>query len=700
MNIPLQCLGVARAALGEPAKTVGQEVFYGCPNPKHIDHHPSLQINAKKNVWLCGPCGTGGNAWQLAAFIAGLDPSDKPGVTAWLRERGLLDGSTNGSGTPRRAKRERKRVAEFYYSADLRKVRLEPGDNGKPKMFVWEHRGGDTWKPGDGGKLKPLYANKIFRDADQLDYAVGFEGEAKCDLAAELGIPGFSYKDMGESECQKLEGLKIYLWRDKDAAQKIHSFGHPRSIAIITPPQELPVGGDIVDVVKVLGLGDARIDELIHSAPDWKPQAVTSPIQPAQRVRAITRPFSEIAPQKLHWMWPGRIPRGKLTLLIGDPGLGKSLVTVDIISRSSRGTAFPDGSACEAGSVILLSAEDDPGDTIRPRLDAAGADVSRVHVLEAVRVPRSDGSLLEKSFNLETDIAALEDALNQLRDVRLIVIDPISAYLGAADSNTNAEVRGLLAPLAALAARYGVAILAVTHLRKSGGAAVHRAIASIAFVAAARAVWAVAPDPADPERRLMLPVKQNLAANAGGLAFRVEIQDGTARVEWQPGAVSLDANDVLGGSENGDGRGARKEAESFLSKLLADGPLSVKKIEKEAKDAGLHWITIRRAKDTLGILSGKDGFDDGWSWWLPHGEDAQHEDAQSMYSKKSAFEKVAVDRPDSNGCMHEDAQSVEMSTFAQMSTFDAHQPAEAGTGGKGEQNKTDPGEQEFLEGKL
>ena len=344
--------------------------------------------------------------------------------------------------------------------------------------------------------------------------------------------------------------------------------------------------------------------------------------------------------------------------------------------------------------------KDDPGDTIRPRLDAAGADVSCVHVLEAVRVPRSDGSLLEKNFNLETDIAALEDALNRLPDVRLIVIDPISAYLGGADSNTNAEVRGLLAPLAALAAKYGVAILAVTHLRKSGGTAVHRAIASIAFVAAARAVRAVAPDPADTERRLMLPVKQNLAANVGGLAFRVEVQDGTARVAWEPGAVSLEANDVLSGLEDQDGHGARKEAESFLSDLLADGPLSVKKIEKEAKAAGFSWITVRRAKGALGVLSGKRGFDDGWSWWLPHDEDAQHEDAQSMYSKKSTFEKVAVNRPDSNGCNHEDAQSVEMSTFAQMSTFDAHRPAEAGTGSKGEQNEADPGKQDFLEGKL
>jgi hypothetical protein len=186
----------------------------------------------------------------------------------------------------------------------------------------------------------------------------------------------------------------------------------------------------------------------------------------------LLRCFSDIAPKPLRWLWPSRIPLGKLTLLIGDPGLGKSLLTADIASRVTRGRPFPDGATCESGSVIFLSAEDDAADTIRPRLDAAGADVSRVHTLEAVRVQLTDGSLTEKAFNLETDCAALEVALRKHPDVRLIVIDPISAYLGGVDSHSNAEVRGVLARLATLAAQHGVAVLCITHLRKSAGAAV------------------------------------------------------------------------------------------------------------------------------------------------------------------------------------------------------------------------------------
>jgi hypothetical protein len=121
------------------------------------------------------------------------------------------------------------------------------------------------------------------------------------------------------------------------------------------------------------------------------------------------------------------------------------------------GTTFPDGATCEPGSVVFLSAEDDPADTIRPRLDAAGADVSRVHVLEAVRVLLSDGSPTDKLFNLETDCAHLEAELHERPDVQLIVIDPLSAYLGGTDSHSNAEIRGLLSPLESMAARCGVA---------------------------------------------------------------------------------------------------------------------------------------------------------------------------------------------------------------------------------------------------
>jgi hypothetical protein len=345
---------------------------------------------------------------------------------------------------------------------------------------------------------------------------------------------------------------------------------------------------------------------------------------------AVVRCFADITPRPLRWLWPGRIPMGKLTLLIGDPNLGKSLLTVDIASRLTRAVSFPDGAMCESGSAIFLSAEDDPADTIRPRLDAANADVSRVHTIDAVRVQLTDGSLTEKAFNLETDCAALEVALREHPDVRLIVIDPISAYLGGVDSHSNAEVRGLLTPLTSLAAKYNVAVVAVTHLRKSAGAAVYRAIASIGFMAASRASWTVVADPEDQSRRLLLGVKNNLAADVGGLAYRIDGSGGAPRLVWEECAVNLSANDVLATIDMGD-RSERKEAKEWLREYLDDGPAPAEEVERAARRVGISHTTLWRAAGGLGMKRRKlGGRGAGWEWSLD--EDAKPKDSTPSVS--------------------------------------------------------------------
>lgn len=360
-----------------------------------------------------------------------------------------------------------------------------------------------------------------------------------------------------------------------------------------------------------------RIERVTKSGPQIVFDAGTATRTKPASTSAIMRSFSEIKPEMLKWLWRGRIPLGKLTLLVGDPGLGKSLSTIDIAARVSRGVSFPDGEVCEPGAVIILSAEDDPADTIRPRLDNAGADVACVHILEGMRVTLADNSTAERPFDLETGIETLEDALARIPGVRLVIIDPISAYLGGADSNTNAEVRGLLSPLAGLAAKYGVAVLCVTHLRKSAGAAVHRAIASIAFAAAARAVWAIASDPSDADRRLMLAVKQNLGPNVGGLAFRVETQSGLPRLNWESGAVNMDADSVLN-VEHGEDHSERKDAEEWLRDYLADGPVGAREAIRAANDVGISKMMLWRASNALKVARHKlGGRGAGWEWSLP-----------------------------------------------------------------------------------
>lgn len=234
-----------------------------------------------------------------------------------------------------------------------------------------------------------------------------------------------------------------------------------------------------------------------------------------------------------------------------------------------------------------------------------------------------------------------------------------SAYLGGADSHSNAEVRGLLSPLAALAAKHNIAVLCVTHLRKSAGAAVYRAIASIAFTAAARAVWAVASDPEDTERRLLLAVKQNLSATSGGLAFRVEAQNGIPRLAWEQGAVGLAANDVLN-MDGQESRSERREAREWLQNLLADGPVAVKEIQQEAKAIGLSWMTVRRARETLAVVPQKSGYQGKWEWRL---KDAYVKDAHPRDIEVSTFDGPIEKKELNNEGALKDVHSTEVSTF-------------------------------------
>lgn len=218
----------------------------------------------------------------------------------------------------------------------------------------------------------------------------------------------------------------------------------------------------------------------------------------------------------------------------------------------------------------------------------------------------------------------------------------------------------MLAPLVALAARFGVAVLCVTHLRKSAGVAIYRAISSIAFAAAARAVWAVAPDPEDGERRLLVSVKQNLTASAGGLVFRIETQNNVPHLAWEPGAVALAANEVLGNADMQQDNSERREAKAWLKDFLGDGPVRVKKIQGEAKAAGLSWMTVRRAKEALPVVASKSGYQGGWEWRL---EDGQIKDAHPRDTHVSTFEQAVQNTKPYGNRAEEDAHRSEASTF-------------------------------------
>lgn len=334
---------------------------------------------------------------------------------------------------------------------------------------------------------------------------------------------------------------------------------------------------------------------------------------------ALTRRLSDVRREELRWLWPGRIPAGKVSMLVGDPGLGKSMVTLGIAATVSRGGRWPihgEGRA-PAGDVVLVSAEDDPGDTIRPRLEAAGADLERVHALDGIQEVNEDGERVRRPWTL-SDLSELERLIERLPDCRLLVIDPVSAYLAAVDSHKNSDVRALLAPLADLAARHRLAVLAVSHLNKSQGPAIYRTTGSLAFTAAARSVYCVTKDTNDPARRLVVPIKANLAPDATAVAYRIGTDEtGTPRLEWEPDPFEIDANEALASvSGDPDERTERQEAAEWLRDVLADGPKQASEIFKEARGS-FSERTLRRARAEIGARIRREGFGGGSKWFIP-----------------------------------------------------------------------------------
>jgi len=360
-------------------------------------------------------------------------------------------------------------------------------------------------------------------------------------------------------------------------------------------------------------------------------------IKPKNALRTVCA--SDIDPQPIRWLWPQRFALGKLNLIAGDPGLGKSILTLDMAARVTRGETWPvDGTSAPLGSVLIVSAEDDPADTIIPRLMAAGADLALVRIAEQV-IDYGTEIPIERELSLDRDLELL--AAQIADDCRLVIVDPISAYLGRTDSHNNADLRTLLTPLGKLAHRSGVAVVAVTHLNKgAGGSASYRICGSIAFTAAPRAVYAVTKDQDDPDRRLLVPVKNNLGDDKTGFAYRIASKpNGAPYLEWEPDLIDVSADEAL--NPDIDGRqGAREEAKEFLEDYLQAGPQKAQDVLKGARQIGVNESTLRRAKAELRIHSGKAEFAGGWFWSLNPPESDQHSQ-KTLPESVTAFDAFA-----------------------------------------------------------
>ena len=604
--------------------------------PAHDDHAPSLSIaegpDGRVLLRCHAGCETEAVVWTLGLSMRDLFPPRE-------RESGGNRTSLTVAELAR-AKQLPEKLLRSYAEDTPSGVRFvyrlstgEPAPVQRVRTAL-EGPGRFKWRKGD--KPLPFGLDRLPPPKGSL---LLVEGETDALTAwahgiAALGFPGAD--TVACLEATHLEGVeRLYVLQEPDDGGRTFVNGVARRL------KELGWQGE----ARVVALGGHKDLNALHVALNGDSEAfrgvLLDAVRAAQPLPApeedppaapgaelLLAPLSEVEAKPVEWLWRGWIPRGRLTLVAGNPGAGKSYFTQAVAAAVTQGAPLPgEDTRREPASVILISLEDDPADTLRPRLEEMGADLGRVLVLQAVleREVGPDGALRtsDRSLVLPRDVGALQEAIRRTQ-AALVVIDPLVAVQDAAiDSHRQAAMRQLLGPLHLTAQETGAAIVAVAHLRKSSSeTALYRVGGSIDLVAAARVVIIVAPDPDDQapnpsdRRRIVCVAKSNVGARPDPVAFTLE----GGRFGWDSNPVyqGLTPETLLETPPAGtEERGALEEAAGFLREVLAEGPRPVKEIYREAREAGIAEITLRRAKSKLGVRAVKAGGRGGWQWELP-----------------------------------------------------------------------------------
>jgi len=617
--------------------------------PAHDDHRPSLGVTEGSAGRILVKCHSAGCTPERIVESMGLSMSDLFAGNGTGpnndhdRSRTGRKSEPKGKGHPTKSDALRvgerstngKHVATWIYDDanrnesfciarfDLPEIDEETGK--QKKTFRPIYVNADGWHLGDPPGLLPLYRLPELVESKGRVYVT--EGEKAADALHKIGLTvTTSSHGLGsahKSDWTPLVNRDVVVLPDEGGTKYAEDVAKllpkpPRFVAL----PDLPPKGDAVEFIESR---DAKTSEEIHeeietlanAAPDCESVEEEDDVRQPVLIRV-----SDVERKPVDWLWKYHIAIGKISMLASDPGLGKSHITLDIAARVSRGDSWPDGDVMDQpGEVILLSAEDDVADTIRPRLEAAGADLTKIHMMQGFEFRTGEDKPEKRCVTLE-DVEILDKALQRIPGARLIVIDPISAYLGVkTDSHKNSDVRTLLAPIADLAERHGVAVVCVTHLNKSSDKkAIYRTTGSLAFAAAARAVFAITRDEDNSDRRLFLPVKNNLAPDRNGLAFTLTpcLSDPDyMRVVWEPGPLEMSADEAMNPGEN-ENRREWQYAADWLRELLADESLDAATIKEMGKKEGYGRHVLDKAKDHLGVRSQKSGFgkDSRWVWRL------------------------------------------------------------------------------------
>lgn len=437
-----------------------------------------------------------------------------------------------------------------------------------------------------------------------------------------------------------------------------HAIDAARSVGgkLVVPdfgPDRDPGMTDINDMATLCGLEAVR-RAIANALPvvegDAQPSREDAPGGELARSVSLIR-ASDVTPEPISWLWDGWLAVGKMHVLGGAPGTGKTTIAMGLAATVTTGGRWPDGSRCPVGNVVIWSGEDDPADTLIPRLCASGADPSRVYFIADVL----EGGE-RRSFDPAKDMEPLRRKLMEIGDVRLLVVDPIVSAV-AGDGHKNTDVRRGLQPLVDLAGSMRCALIGITHFSKGTGGRdpVERLTGSIAFGALARVVLVAAKHQEEGEdgkiSRLFCRAKSNIGPDDGGFGYDLQ----QSELQSYPGvfassvlwgdAVEGAARELLATADAAgeDSEGATMaDVQRFLSDLLEGGAMRAGEVIKEADGAGYSKRSIQRAANKIGVERHKDGMRGGWHWRLPAKVPTCHEDAEGARTERLASTAPSV----------------------------------------------------------
>lgn len=557
--------------------------------PAHADDKPSLYISIGDDSRILINCFAGCSAERVVEAV-GLTLSDlftEPSTKA--RNNGI--------------------VAAYDYF-DERGALLYQVRRTHNKQFPVYHQDlQGQWKSGLNGQRRVLYRLPELVQSAADDFVFIPEGEKDVENLHRLGLVattnlGGAGRNKWRTEYNDpLRNRHIVILPDNDDTGRSHAQmiaeslkGVAASVRVAELPG-LPPKGDVSDWIAAGGTrGDLL--KLVQAIAAEMPSE-------ASQGETLLISLASVKAEHVKWLWYPYIPSGKLTMIEGDPGVGKSWLVLGLTTAVATGSGLPNAELTEPRNVMLLSAEDGLADTIRPRLDSMGANVSNIFALTGA-VVFDDAGLLQ-----------VEAAIRQCAPA-LVIIDPMVAYLGmGVDMHKANETRVVMAALARIAERYGCAIVCVRHLSKAmGGKTIYRGIGSIDFTAACRSVLLVGADPDDKRKRAVVQIKNNLAAFGEPMGYEIRND-----CFYWTGASGLTAERILSNSSEEEEKTALSEAIEFLRESLAEGDRDAKQLMTDARALGISGRTLKRAKQKLGILALQNRSIDqraisGWRWRL------------------------------------------------------------------------------------